>query len=155
MRCAFLAAAVLLASCGSNEKSATMGGATFKSDESAGTASITTANGSIRTTEGKAAAAVAMPAFAPRYPGATVEGVIEADAGGHKSRMVTLATTDPVAKVADFYKAALAKQGWNTPQSLLTGDSALLSGEKDGKQVSIAISRQDDKTNAVLSVPND
>lgn len=154
MRCAFLAAAVLLASCGSNEKSATMGGATFKSDESAGTASITTANGSIRTTEGKAAA-VAMPAFAPLYPGATVEGVIEADAGGHKSRMVTLATTDPVAKVADFYKAALAKQGWNTPQSLLTGDSALLSGEKDGKQVSIAISRQDDKTNAVLSVPND
>lgn len=66
-----------------------------------------------------------------------------------------VASTDPVAKVADFYKAALAKQGWNTPQSLLTGDSALLSGEKDGKQVSIAISRQDDKTNAVLSVPND
>ncbi|WP_333574328.1 hypothetical protein [Sphingomonas sp.] len=155
MRCAVLVAAALLTACGSNEKSATVGGTTYTSDESAGTATISNAKGSIKTATGKAAAAVVLPAYAPLYPGAAVDGVMETDSEGRKSKMVTLATADPVAKVADFYKAALAKEGWKVPQSFLMAEGALISGEKDGKQVSLAISRQEDKTGVVLTVPND
>lgn len=155
MRCAVLAAAALLTACGSHEKSATLGGATYTSDDSAGTASIATEKGTLRTAEGKAAAAVVLPSFAPRYPGATVEGVIESDSEGRKTKMVTLSTQDPVAKVADFYKAALTKEGWQLPRSMLMPDGALIAGEKGGKQVSLAISLQDGKTGIVLSVPND
>lgn len=155
MRRTVLAAAVLLAACGSNEKSTTIGGTTYTSDESAGTASIKTDKGTLRTAQGKAAAAVVMPPFAPVYPGTTVDGVIESDTAGGKARMVTLSTSDPVAKVADFYKGTLAKEGWKTPQSIQMPDGALISGEKGGKQVSLAISSQDGKTGIVLTVPND
>ncbi len=155
MRPAVLVAAVLLTACGSQEKSATIAGTTYKTDESAGTASITTANGSIKTTQGAAAAAVVMPAFAPVYPGATVDGVMETEAGGRKTKTATLATPDPVAKVADFYKAALAKEGWKTPHAMLMADGAMLTGEKEGRRVSIVISKQDGKTGVVLTVPND
>ncbi len=155
MRPVVLIAAVLLAACGSKEKSATIAGTTYKTDESAGTASITTANGSIKTTRGAAAAAVVMPAYVPAYPGATVDGVMETESGGRKTKMVTLATQDPVAKVADFYKAALASEGWKLPQSMLMPDAAMVTGEKDGKQVSVMVSKQDGKTGIVLTVPND
>lgn len=155
MRCAVLVAAVLLTACGSNEKSATIAGTTYKTDESAGTASIVTTNGSIKTTQGAAAAAVVMPAYAPVYPGATVEAVMETESGGRKTKMVTLATQDPVTKVGDFYKAALTKEGWKLPQSMLMPDAAMITGEKGDKQVSVMVSKQDDKTGIVLTVPND
>jgi hypothetical protein len=155
MRRALLVAAVLLTACGSKEKSTTIAGTTYKTDESAGTSSITTANGSIKTTQGAAAAAVVMPTYAPIYPGATVDGVMETESGGRKTKMVTLATQDPVAKVGDFYKAALTKAGWKLPQSMLMPDAAMITGEKDGKQVSVMVSKQDDKTGIVLTVPND
>ncbi|MET4896782.1 hypothetical protein RN629_06345 [Sphingomonadaceae bacterium jetA1] len=155
MRCAVLASAVLLAACGSSEKSATIGGSTFSTDESKGTASITTDKGTIRTAEGEAAAKVEMPAYAPRYPGATVTGVIETDAEGSKHKMVTLSTPDAIGKVADFYKASLTKAGWKIPASFISGDGGMLSGQKDGKEVSIAISRDEDaKTNLVVTFPN-
>lgn len=155
MRCTVLVAALLLTACGSQEKSATIAGTTYKTDESAGTSSITTANGSIKTIRGGAATAVVLPAYAPVYPGATVDGVIETESGGHKTKMATLATSEPVAKVTDFYKTALAKDGWKLPQSMLMPEGAMLTGEKDGKQVSIVISKQDGKTGVVVTVPND
>ncbi|WP_313540171.1 hypothetical protein [Sphingomonas sp.] len=155
MRRAVLVAAILLTACGAKEKSSTIAGTTYTTDERAGTASITTANGSIKTIQGAAAAAVAMPTYAPLYPGAMVEGVMETDSGGRKIKMVTLATRDPVGKVAGFYKAALTKEGWKLPQSLSMPDGALISGEKGGRRVSLAISQQDGKTGIALSVPND
>ncbi|WP_442678122.1 hypothetical protein ACSBM8_11295 [Sphingomonas sp. ASY06-1R] len=156
MRRFVIFAAVLLSACGSSEKSTTVGGTTFASDDGKGTASITTEKGSIRTAEGAAAAHVVMPDYAPLYPGSTATSVIETESEGRKTKMVTLSTSDAIGKVSDFYKGALAKAGWKIPSSFLSDDGGMLSGEKDGKTVSIALSREDDgKTNALVTVPND
>ncbi|MBY0301909.1 MULTISPECIES: hypothetical protein [Sphingomonas] len=72
-------AVTLLAACGSSEKSTTVGGTTFASDDSKGTSTITSEKGMIRATDGTAAAKVTMPAYAPLYPGAAVTGVIETE----------------------------------------------------------------------------
>jgi hypothetical protein len=156
MRHFIIAAAVLLTACGSSEKSTTVGGTTFASDDSKGTASITTEKGTIRTAEGDAAARVVMPSYAPLYPGATSTSVIETESEGRKTKMVTLSTPDAIGKVIDFYKGTLAKSGWKVPSSFLSEDGGMMSGEKDGKTVSIAVSRGDDgKTSALVTVPND
>ncbi|WP_420137254.1 hypothetical protein [Sphingomonas sp.] len=156
MRRFVVAAAVLLSACGSSEKSTTVAGTTFTSDDSKGTASITTDKGSIRTAEGAAAARVTMPAYAPLYPGATVTGVIETETEGRKNKMVTLSSPDAIGKVMDFYKGSLTKAGWKVPSSFVSDDGGMVAGEKDGKSVSIALSREDDgKTNALVNVPND
>lgn len=155
MRRFVIAAAVLLSACGSSEKSTTVAGTTYTSDDSKGTASITTDKGSIRTAEGAAAQQVVMPAYAPLYPGATVTSVIETESEGRKSKMVTLSTPDALSKVTDYYKGTLAKAGWKVPSSFLSDDGGMLSGEKDGKSVSIALSREDDgKSNVLVTVPN-
>lgn len=155
MRHVVLITCLLLAACGSSEKSANVGGATFTSDESKGTSSITTEQGTIRTTEGAAATKVVMPDYAPVYPGATVTGVIETENNGRKSKMVTLSSADPVAKVVEFYKGTLTKLGWKVPSSLTSGETGMVSGQKDGKEVSFVISRDDDgKTNMVINIPD-
>jgi hypothetical protein len=38
---------------------------------------------------------------------------------------------------------------------MLMPDAAMITGEKDGKQVSVMVSKQEDKTGVVLTVPND
>lgn len=153
---ATLLGATLLAACGSSEKSTTIGGTTFTSDESKGTSTIATEKGVIRATDGAAAAKVTMPAYAPLYPGATVTGVIETENDGKKNKMVTLSTPDAIGKVVDFYKASLKKAGWAVPSSFVSADGGMVAGEKDGKSVSIAFSRQDGtSTEMVVNVPGD
>ncbi|PCG10159.1 hypothetical protein [Sphingomonas ginsenosidimutans] len=149
-------AATLLAACGSSEKSTTVGGTTFASDDSKGTSTITSEKGMIRATDGTAAAKVTMPAYAPLYPGAAVTGVIETENDGKKNKMVTLSTPDAIGKVLDFYKGSLTGAGWKVPSSFVGADGGMLAGEKDGKSVSIAFSRHDEgKTDVVVNVPGD
>ncbi|WP_343526258.1 hypothetical protein [Sphingomonas sp.] len=155
MRHVVLTTCLLLAACGSSEKSATVAGATFTSDESKGTSSITTEQGTIRVADGTDATKVVMPGYAPVYPGASVTGVVETENNGRKLKMVTLSSADPVAKVVEFYKGTLNKEGWKLPSSLISGETGMISGQKDGKEVSIVVSREDDgKTNMVISIPD-
>lgn len=152
-RIAAVVVAVLLAGCGSSEKSYTAGGATV-TDDSKGNASITTDKGTIRTAQGDAAANVKMPDFAPRYPGSTVSNVIETETDGGKQKMVTLNTSGTIANVADFYKASLAKAGWKVPTSFISGDAGMVMGQKDSKQVTVSISRNDQSsTDVVVAFP--
>lgn len=156
MRHAIITSFMLLAACGSSEQTTTVGGATVTSDESKGTTSITTDNGTIRTAQGDAAANVAMPDYAPLYPGATVSGVIETETNGNKYKMVTFDTTDSIDKVVDYYKGALTKGGWTVPTTFMSGDAGMLGAQKGDKEVSVAISHEaDGKTNAVITLPNE
>lgn len=152
-RIAVVVVAALLTACGPSEKSYTAGGATVTND-SKGNASITTDKSTIRTAEGDAAANVIMPDFAPRYPGSTVTNVIETETESGKQKMVTLNTTDTIANVAAFYKSSLTKAGWKVPSSFMSGDSGMVMGQKDNKQVMISISHNDElKTDAVVAFP--
>lgn len=160
MRHLVIAAAGLLAACGSSEKSTTIGGATFSTDGDKGSARITTSEGTLKTSEGAAAASVTMPDFAPRYPGASISAVLESESGGKKTKMVTFATADPVEKVFAFYKTALTSKGWKLKQSLSGGEGgqsvAMGGAEKDGREVSFTIARSEEgKTEAVINVPGD
>jgi len=148
-------AVLALSACGSGEKSTTIGGATYSSNDRDGTASITTDKGSLTTAEGAAAANFQMPAFAPKYPGATIVGVIRSESDGTTRHMVNMQSTDSIGKVAAFYKDGFVRAGLKTTSEMMTADGGMMSAEGDGRKVSIAISQDEGKTAAIVTYSGD
>jgi hypothetical protein len=140
-----------LIGCGSSERSTTVAGTTFTSNDKDGTATISTAHGSISTASGDAAAQSKMPDFAPRYPGSSIESAIDSRRDGRKSSMITLVTPDKTKTVADFYRAKFQGADLKKRTDIISDDGGMLAAEDGSKKASIAVSRENGKSTVIVS----
>lgn len=151
MRFMMLASLVVLAGCNSSEESTTVAGTTYTSDEKAGTASIKSSEGEVSVVDGAAADKVTLPAYAPRYPGATITEVIETKKPAETSTMANLETRDATAAVAKFYRDAFAKNGMKLTSDLPSDQGAMIAAEGNGTKATAMISQEDGKTLLTLT----
>ena len=107
---------------------------------------------------GKAAGNVAavdistLPAFL-RYPGAKAIERIALSTSDSKGTVWTLVTGDPRDKVAEWYRASVAKDGWNKSPEMDAGRSSMLEWENPDKTetIKMLIYEQDGKTKISLT----
>lgn len=145
-------ASVALASCGSDEKKATVGDTTFTSNDKDGTATISNDRGTLSATTGAEAANTKMPDFAPQYPGSTIESVLNTDTAGGKSQMINLNTGDAPAKVTEFYKGKLSAAGLKIGMDMTTAETGMVTGEGNGHSASVTASAEDGKTAVLVTI---
>lgn len=74
---------------------------------------------------------------------------------GNNGYTLSIETTKSVAAVKEIYDQKLKESGWNIIMSLVYGESATISGSKQGRSVSVIINKVDEKTNVIIGVaPN-
>lgn len=169
MRMMAIAVALVLAGCGNDEGREVASGSFDdgnggKSDYSVrdggdgnATVRIDSADGdvTIKSNTGGVDGA-ALPGGLPLYPGAKIvsNATVSATAGAGAGSMAMLESADPPARLAGFYRAAAAKQGWKVETEVKTGDSAMLGGPTpDGSAFSVMISPgSDGGSSAMLTV---
>ncbi|MFZ5766108.1 MAG: hypothetical protein ACOY4H_11010 [Thermodesulfobacteriota bacterium] len=88
------------------------------------------------------------PADVPLYQPGTPVSAVEVN-GGHS---VTLATADPVDRVAASYKEQMPARGWKEEASMNMGDQTMLIYTKEGKNAHIAVTPTDGKTHVTVTV---
>ncbi|RUN74665.1 hypothetical protein EJC47_20355 [Sphingomonas sp. TF3] len=154
MRALIAVTLLALAACGSGKDSTTIGGNTF-TNEKDGTATITNEKGSLTAIDGDAAAKTAMPAFAPKYPGATIVSVLKTNTGERKSTMVNMTSGDSGAKVLQFYRDSLVGAGFTIKSEMTFNDGGMLSAENSNGKVSLSVSRDEEtgKSQFVVTLP--
>jgi hypothetical protein len=147
MRYLILAPALLLAACGSNDKTVTIKGddgkdMTMTVGEDDGTTTIKTEDGEAVIRQGVAGAK--FPAFAPQYPGSLVTASANFSGKDNESgSMVTQETTDTPDKVMAFYKGKLTEAGMkiametNTPEGGMMAVESKEGGKKGGMMIII------------------
>ncbi|EGD60123.1 hypothetical protein Y88_1997 [Novosphingobium nitrogenifigens DSM 19370] len=118
----------------------------------AGVSTIKTDGGSISAASGATVQDVALPAYAPRYPGAVVVSVIGTQDDKGKGRMVRLDTPADGATVLSFYRDALGRHGANIAMDIRLPTGGMLGGKVDGKSVSVIVDSKSGKTAIVISL---
>lgn len=93
-----------------------------------------------------AAAAAALPAYAPVYPGAQVLSSMQTDVKGTAATAVTLTTSDSPEQVTAFYKAKMAGLGKVSEVNLGIGRMLVGSDAADGKGVQIMAMKASGRT---------
>jgi hypothetical protein len=121
MRTPILMSALLLSACGQSEQNIT-----YKDSEgndrgisvkdSGDTRTVATDDGLITATGSQGSAKARFPAFAPQYPGAKVQSVVDMNAGtvgtgGVKQHTITMLTQDTPDTVIAFYKGKISANG--------------------------------------------
>jgi hypothetical protein len=93
-----------------------------------------------------------LPGFL-RYPGAKATERVALSLKDSKGTVWTLVTGDPRDKVADWYRASVAKEGWNKSPEMDAGRSSMLEWEKPDKTetIKLLIYEQNGKTNISLT----
>lgn len=76
------------------------------------------------------------PEDIPIYPGATSQSLM--------GNTIMFSSTDPVEKVAEFYRAEMPRQGWAAGEENAMGSIVLQEWTKGDRQVSLMISAQDE-----------
>lgn len=100
---------------------------------------------------------VALPTWMPSYPGAVSQpGSVVTERPGKVSGMIMLQTSDPIAKVQEFYESKLKADGFVTEGKTLgvngENNTALISGKHDdGKKVDAVIGTKQGKTTVMLN----
>lgn len=150
MRVLLMAASLALTACGSGEESTTIAGTTYTTERD-GTATISNERGSISATEGEAAAKTPMPAFAPKYPGSSIEGALVSEREGVSRTIITFATSDEARMVADFYRDKFTDAGLTIQSDLLVEGAAMISAEGKGKKANLTIGPDENQTKGSLS----
>jgi hypothetical protein len=123
MRPAIILTALLALSACNKDKSTTVTTADGKEVKITTDGGNTAENGTItfegkdgeggKITFGADAAKQGLPMGLPLYPGGEVKGAFAGGDTGEKAGMVTVMTSDPPAKVIEFYKAEAAKRGFD------------------------------------------
>lgn len=152
MRTMIIAGCVALAACGADDQSTTIAGTNYTTSATGETAVIDGPKGKVTTTEGSAAAATVMPAFAPKYPGSTITSSIQTEQDERRSTMIALTTTDGPPAVAEFYRNSLAKAGFEQDSDSIMEEGAMLSAKGPQDKVSIIASRDEDVTSVVVTI---
>lgn len=111
---------MLLSACGNSE---TIGyndsegnDRTISVKDKDGTRSVTSDDGLIRAKGTQGSAKARFPAFAPQYPGANVQSVVDVDVGtgaigGVKQHIITMASADTPETVIAFYRTRIGASG--------------------------------------------
>lgn len=150
LRVLVVAGALALTACGSDEESTTIAGTTYTT-EGDGTATISNERGSISATDGEAAANTPMPAFAPKYPGSSIESALVTQRDGVSRTIVTFATPDDAKKVAEFYRGKFTGAGMTIKSDLVVEGAAMLSAEADGRKAHLTIGPDDNQSKGSVS----
>lgn len=128
----FAVAALALAACGpSGEKTVATGngGSVTSKTSMDGSQTIVAkdAQGNAVTMGTGAAASAKTPAYAPLYPGATVDTSVNAGDGG----MVSFKTTAAASSVIDFYKKSASSAGMANVFNMTSGDTMSFSARDE------------------------
>ena len=151
MRAIVVLGALALAACGSDDDTVTLGDTTFTSNEQAGTATISNAEGSITTADGAAAAKTQMPDYAPQYPGSTITTALTTRKDDRNRTNIVLTTKDGIDKVAAFYKNKFTAAGLTIASDMTTSEVSMISAEGNGKKASITAAPDEGQTSVVVS----
>ena len=118
-------------------------------DTKAGTATVNLGEGAVTTLGTQAPPN--LPAYAPVYPGATIQSSVNGIGGGPLSGMLALTTPDPADKVLAFYKKAAADAGLKMETEATTGQLKTFVARDGDKVANLTLAPQDGKTFAQLT----
>jgi hypothetical protein len=80
------------------------------------------------------------PSLAPVYSGATITSSVTSNEGGKAAYSVSMTTKDSYDSVANYYKKALAENGWKTLQSMnMSAQYTMYSAENGTLQLTVMI----------------
>jgi hypothetical protein len=149
MRVLILPVLMLLATCGSEPRNESTGG------EAAPDLGANTAEALHPAPAATGAASppprdIALPEFAPRYPGSTLAAVVPAatEGGSHEVR---LTTSDAADAVMVFYRDRFAAAGLRKTSDFLSGGTGMMSAIGAGRKAAIAITKEADHTAIILT----
>ena len=95
------------------------------------------------------------PAYAPAYPGATINSVITSNSDGKTGSMIAFVTSDPPLKVIDHYKALAAKSGLGNVSTMTANTMNMFSaGDSEAGEFVVQASPTDGKTTALITYSN-
>jgi hypothetical protein len=140
---AAVAAVTLLSACGKTPKHAAGGPAvnyTVKGADGATT----------HITAGGPAAAAAMPAYAPLYPGAVIESSMTGAGTGGAGGMVIFRTRARPMQVIGFYKGKAAAAGFGNVFSSENGEGLMFTADKESGQDSFNVTATPDNQATIV-----
>lgn len=150
-----------LTACGSNKTEqtiATADGTTVKVEqqEGEGTAKITSTSAegtATMTTGGAGKWPGELVDYAPAYPGGEVGASFSGNSKDGSGGMVTFTTSDPPAKIVDFYKASATAAGLTNVTNMDINGAKMFGAEdeKTGRSLSIQASVADGTTTAAVT----
>jgi hypothetical protein len=115
-----------------------------KNGEEGGTVKITNEKGEQATFMAGQGAPQNLPSWMPTYSGGDVQGSYDASTAEGRSAAFTVATTDPVDKVAEFYESQLKGNGLNVQKNTMEANGQ--------KTIILTATSSDDKRTAMVSV---
>lgn len=93
------------------------------------------------------------PSDIPAYAGASVTYSASTNPTDGKAGMaLILSTNDSAANVKTFYETQLKNEGWKITNTMQGGGTVIMTAEKDGRQLSLAIAEADGKTGITIGV---
>lgn len=121
MRSLPLISFLMLAACGQSEQSVSYKDSegndrSISVTENGDTRTVTSDDGLIRATGARGGGNARFPAYAPQYPGSTIQSAVDMNAGtaatgGVKQHVITMLTSDTPDDVIAFYKDKLGSSG--------------------------------------------
>lgn len=99
-----------------------------------------------------AGASTELPAWAPTYPGATSEGVMDSTSDKGRQVSLILKTGDSVKQVVDFYEANLKSGGFKV-STIRTGEGGMVTGEDKAahRNIHVMVGKEGAQTSATLT----
>ncbi|HEY3374153.1 MAG TPA: hypothetical protein VGK02_03705 [Candidatus Aquicultor sp.] len=152
-----IAALVICVGCGNIAEQATkkaVENATgVKVDEKNGSVNIKTDKGEATISGSESKVPDGFPKDFPIYDGVKITSGLKTEAEGKTSFQVTFETSDDVKKVVDFYKKALADNGYKISGSMEADEMASLSLKKGDADIGgVTITKSDGKTNVLIGL---
>lgn len=115
----------------------------------------------MKTSDGKVDIAVnesgvALPADFPKDVPLLKEAVVKAVMGtsDRGNLVVMLSAAKPFAEVAAFYQQSLKEQGWSTESSMNTGEGAMSTHKKAGRDLMLTVAKDGKDTNIQITLPH-
>lgn len=115
----------------------------------------------MKTSDGKVNIAVnesgvALPADFPKDVPVMKDAVVKAvmGAGEQGNLIVMLSASAPFADVVSYYQQSLKAQGWTTESSTNTGEGAMSTHKKAGRDLMLTVAKDGKDTNIQIALPN-
>lgn len=139
MRKATILSTLLLAACGQSDKTVTYEDSegnerSVRVTDTGSERSVASDDGMIRGKGSQGGTKARFPAYAPQYPGATIQSVVDMDAGpagqtNVKQHIITMNTKDTPGAVIAFYKGKIGASGKSVRQvDSATGPMLMIGG---------------------------
>ncbi|MBI3565375.1 MAG: hypothetical protein HY079_09285 [Elusimicrobia bacterium] len=114
----------------------------------------------MKTSDGKVAvtasdSGVALPAEFPKDVPVMKGAVVKAVMGSaEQGNLIVMASSPaPFAEVVAYYEAGLKEQGWTKSSSTNTGEGAIMTLKKDGRDLMLTIAKDGKDTSIQLALP--